>query len=182
MRFLNWGLFLYLILMLGACEIKEDVDNLSDILESKLTSNHEIEQYLVQNEQFDEERYPQCIETLQDYTMNNSYVSLEQVEAASKLMDSSQHIQSNEDFLVDESYAIEQIMKLSTIKELINLGTDVKFMIEEDVIVNEMIGYSVQVYEYQLDHIATIGWYFLEYKSGDLYMMDILEGEYVKIG
>ena len=47
-------------------------------------------------------------------------------------------------------YAIDQIMKLPTIKELTNQGTDVKFMIEEDAIVNEMIGYSIQVYEYQL--------------------------------
>lgn len=181
MRFLNWGVFLYLILMLGGCEIKEHVDNLSNILESKLSRNYEIEQYLVENEQFAEERYPQCIETLQDYIINNSYVSLEQVEPTSKLMDACQQVHLNEDVSIDESYAVEQIMKLPVIQELINLGTDVKFMIEEDVIVNEMIGYSIQVYEYQLDHIATIGWYFVEYENGDLYMMDITEGEYKKV-
>ena len=241
MRFLNWGLFLYLILMLGACEIKEDVDNLNEMIEHKLSIYHEIEHYLVEakslleNEEFDdcimylkvhllgtdtissnpkatqsqleqaeqlidecekrkidyylsmantlfnEERYPQCIEIIQEYIMNNSYASLEQVEIASKLVDVCQQVQLSEDVVIDESYAIDQIMKLPTIKELTNQGTDVKFMIEEDVIVNEMIGYSIQVYEYQLDHIATIGWYFLEYKNGDLYMMDITEGEYRKV-
>ncbi len=93
-----------------------------------------------------------------------------------------EQVQLSEDIMIDEYYAIDQIMKLPTIKELTNQGTDVKFMIEEDAIVNEMIGYSIQVYEYQFDHIATIGWYFLEYKSGDLYMMDIVVGEYKKVG
>ena len=133
------------------------------------------------NTLFNKERYPQCIKTLQTYIMNNSYASLEQVELASKLIDACEQVQLNEEIKIDENYAIEQITKLPTIKELINLGTDVKCMIEEDVIVNEMIGYSVQVYEYQLDHIATIGWYFVEYRSGDLYMMDIAEGEYGKV-
>lgn len=223
-------------------QIKEDVDNLNEMIEHKLSIYHEIEHYLVEakslleNEQFDdcimylkvhllgtdtissnpkatqsqleqaeqlidecekrkidyylsmantlfdEERYPQCIEIIQEYIMNNSYASLEQVEAASKLMDVCQEVQLSEDVVINESYAIDQIMKLPTIKELTNQGTDVKFMIEEDAIVNEMIGYSIQVYEYQLDHIATIGWYFLEYKSGDLYMMDIAVGEYKKVG
>ena len=223
-------------------QIKEDVDNLNEMIEHKLSIYHEIEHYLVEakslleneefddcimylkvhllgtdtissnpkatqsqleqaeqlidecekrkidyylsmaNTLFDEERYPQCIETLQAYIMNNSYASLEQVEVASKLIDACEQVQLNEDIMIDEDYAIDQIMKLPTIKELTNLGTDVKFMIEEDAIVNEMIGYSIQVYEYQLDHIATIGWYFLEYKSGDLYMMDIAVGEYKKVG
>lgn len=223
-------------------QIKEDVDNLNEMIEHKLSIYHEIEHYLVEakslleNEEFDdcimylkvhllgtdtissnlqatesqleqaeqlitecekrkidyyltmantlfnEERYPQCIEIIQEYIMNNSYASLEQVEAVSKLMDVCQEVQLSEDVVINESYAIDQIMKLPTIKELTNQGTDVKFMIEEDAIVNEMIGYSIQVYEYQLDHIATIGWYFLEYKSGDLYMMDIAVGEYKKVG
>ena len=223
-------------------QIKEDVDNLNEMIENKLSIYNEIEHYLVEakslleKEQFDdcimylkvhllgtdtipsnpqatqsqseqaeqlitecekrkidyyltmantlfnEERYPQCIETIQAYIMNNSYASLEQLEIASKLVDVCQQVQLSEDVVIDESYAIDQIMKLPTIKELTNLGTDVKFMIEEDAIVNEMIGYSIQVYEYQLDHIATIGWYFLEYKSGDLYMMDIAVGEYKKVG
>lgn len=223
-------------------QIKEDVDNLNEMIENKLSIYHEIEHYLVEakslleneefddcimylkvhllgtdtissnpkatqsqleqaeqlidecekrkidyylsmaNTLFDEERYPQCIEIIQEYIMNNSYASLEQVEAASKLMDVCQEVQLSEDVVINESYAIDQIMKLPTIKELTNQGTDVKFMIEEDAIVNQMTGYSIQVYEYQLDHIATIGWYFLEYKSGDLYMMDIAVGEYKKVG
>lgn len=223
-------------------QIKEDVDNLNEMIENKLSIYNEIEHYLVEakslleNEEFDdcimylkvhllgtdtissnpkatqsqleqaeqlitecekqkidyylsmantlfnEERYPQCIEIIQEYIMNNSYASLEQVEIASKLLNVCQQVQLSENVVIDESYAIDQIMKLPTIKELTNQGTDVKFMIEEDVIVNEMIGYSIQVYEYQLDHIATIGWYFLEYKSGDLYMMDIAVGEYKKVG
>lgn len=223
-------------------QIKEDVDNLNEMIEHKLSIYHEIEHYLVEakslleNEEFDdcimylkvhllgtdtissnpkatqsqleqaeqlitecekqkidyylsmantlfnEERYPQCIEIIQEYIMNNSYASLEQVEIASKLLNVCQQVQLSENVVIDESYAIDQIMKLPTIKELTNQGTDVKFMIEEDAIVNEMIGYSIQVYEYQLDHIATIGWYFLEYKSGDLYMMDIAVGEYKKVG
>ncbi|MBQ1769262.1 MAG: hypothetical protein IIZ99_01000 [Turicibacter sp.] len=223
-------------------QIKEDVDNLNEMIEHKLSIYHEIEHYLVEakslleseefddcimylkvhllgtdtissnlqatesqleqaeqlitecekrkidyyltmaNTLFNEERYPQCIEIIQEYIMNNSYASLEQVEAASKLMDVCQEVQLSEDVVINESYAIDQIMKLPTIKELTNQGTDVKFMIEEDAIVNQMTGYSIQVYEYQLDHIATIGWYFLEYKSGDLYRMNIAVGEYKKVG
>ncbi|MBQ8992981.1 MAG: hypothetical protein IJ085_02445, partial [Turicibacter sp.] len=117
-----------------------------------------------------------------EYIMNNSYASLEQVEIDSKLVNVCQQVQLSEDVVIDESYAIDQIMKLPTIKEITNQGTNVKFMIEEDAIVNEMIGYSIQVYEYQFYHISTIGWYLLEYKSGDLYMMDIAVGEYKKVG
>ncbi|MBQ1787127.1 MAG: hypothetical protein II005_10470, partial [Turicibacter sp.] len=182
-------------------QIKEDVDNLNEMIEHKLSIYHEIEHYLVEakslleNEEFDdcimylkvhllgtdtissnlqvtesqleqaeqlitecekrkidyyltmantlfnEERYPQCIEIIQEYIMNNSYASLEQVEAASKLMDVCQEVQLSEDVVINESYAIDQIMKLPTIKELTNQGTDVKFMIEEDAIVNQMTGY-----------------------------------------
>ena len=152
---------------------------------------------------FNEEKYPQCIEMIQnyvtgDYTKDlaeNQYASTEQIERGAQLINECDQILSEkimneaniseEEFIegvvIDEDYAINQISQLPNIQEIVELGANVKFMIEEEAEVDGMTGWSIQAYEDYPDHIVTIGCYFMEYETGDLYVMDMLEAEYERV-
>ena len=86
-----------------------------------------------------------------------------------------------EEYIIDEEYAVNQINQLPNIQEIIDLGAEVRFMVEEDKVIDGMVGWGIQAYEDYPDHITTIGWYFVEYNTGDVYHMDMALAEYVRI-
>lgn len=86
-----------------------------------------------------------------------------------------------EEYIIDEEYAINQINQLPNIQAIIDLGAEVRFMVEEDKVIDGMVGWGIQAYQDDPDLIATIGWYFVEYNTGDVYQMNIVEGEYERI-
>ncbi|EGC92650.1 MULTISPECIES: hypothetical protein [Turicibacter] len=159
-----------------------------------------IEYYLIVAQNlFNEEKYTQCIETIQQYITGdykrdlaeNPYASTEQIEQGAQLINDCDQILLNlmneqtlavtDEYIINEEYAINQISQLSNIREVINLGAKVGFKVEEDSFINGMTGWSIQVYEDNPDYVTTIGWYFMEYETGDLYVMDIAAGEYERV-
>lgn len=81
----------------------------------------------------------------------------------------------------NEEYAINQINQLSEIQAYIDLGSKVAFYTSEAVI-DGMMGLQIDVYdEANLENSSLINLYFMEYETRDLYVMDIISGDYVKV-
>lgn len=84
-------------------------------------------------------------------------------------------------YISDEEYAINQINQLSEIQAYIDLGSKVAFYTSEAVI-DGMMGLQIDVYdEANLENSSLINLYFMEYETRDLYVMDIISGDYVKV-
>lgn len=86
-------------------------------------------------------------------------------------------------YTADEEYAINQINKLPEIQEYLDFGSRV-FFETNDVVVDGMSGLQIAAYgihESHSDHAVLINLYFMEYETRELYVMDIMSGEYVKV-